>query len=123
MYASESYPGPIPSRPGPKSRVGRPAPGTAHVIVVDTGSCTDYELWRFLPPHGGTSWQAGSGAVFLLTSDKLRPASWTSADAAGLPVLAGLVRADEVKAGLINHAIRVTVPCTDNRYIWPACAF
>ncbi len=120
MYASESNPGPYPIPPGAKIEGGPASTGDRHVIVVDTGNCTDYETWSSYPHHGATSWQAGSGAVFPLGSDKLRPASWTSADAAGLPILPGLVRADEVQAGLINHAIRVTVPCTDKRYIWPA---
>jgi hypothetical protein len=120
MYASESNPGPYPIPSDAKIEGGPSSTGDRHVIVVDTGNCTDYEMWASYPEHGGTSWQAGSGAVFPLNSDQLRPASWTSADAAGLPILAGLVRADEVQAGLIDHAIRVTVPCTDNRYIWPA---
>jgi hypothetical protein len=90
------------------------------VLVVDTGNCTDYEMWAAYPQHGGKSWQAGSGAVFNLESDNLRPATWTSADAAGLPILPGLVRPDEVKAGVIDHAIRVTVPQTAERFIWPA---
>jgi hypothetical protein len=120
MYASESDPGPYPVPPDALIEGGPTSAGDRHVIVVDTGNCTDYEMWSSYPQHGGTSWQAGSGAVFPLTSNKLRPATWTSADAAGLPVLAGLVRADEVQAGLIDHAIRVTVPCTDNRFIWPA---
>src|SRR5947208_2030493 len=63
---------------------------------------------------------AGSGAIWHLASDALRPAGWTSADAAGLPILAGLVRLDEVNAGLVDHAIRVTASCTDTSYIWPA---
>ena len=77
-------------------------------------------MWAAYPEHGGASWHAGSGAVFPLESNRLRPAGWTSADAAGLPVLPGLVLASEVRAGAVDHAIRVTVPCTDNRYIWPA---
>ena len=106
--------------PGALIEGGPNSSGDRHVLVVDTGNCTDYEMWAAYPQHGGTSWQAGSGAVFPLGSDKLRPASWTSADAAGLPILPGLVRPDEVKAGVIDHAIRVTVPHTDDRFIWPA---
>jgi hypothetical protein len=87
--------------------------------MVDKATCTLYELYDARYHPGGKS-TAGSGAVWKLDSNHLRPASWTSADAAGLPILPGLVRADEVKAGLIDHAIRVTVPCTDKRYIWPA---
>ncbi|MFX5068913.1 hypothetical protein ABTC68_19970, partial [Acinetobacter baumannii] len=66
------------------------------------------------------TWQAGSGAVFDLRSNALRPAGWTSADAAGLPILPGLVRYDEVAAGEIKHAIRFTAPQTRNTYVWPA---
>ena len=66
------------------------------------------------------SWQGGSGAIFNLLSDALRPASWTSADAAGLPIFAGLVRYEEILAGAIHHAIRFTVPQTQDAYVWPA---
>ena len=119
-YASESNPGPYPVPPNALIEGGPTSSGDRHVIVVDTANCTDYEMWAAYPKNGGTSWQAGSGAVFPLESNNLRPASWTSADAAGLPILPGLVLAGEVQAGAINHAIRVTVPCTDTRYIWPA---
>jgi hypothetical protein len=118
--ASESDPGPYPIPPkaliegGPRSR------GDRHVLVVDTGTCTDYEMWKAQPVHRGASWKAGSGAVFNLGSDALRKAGNTSADAAGLPILPGLVRYDEVVAGVIDHAIRVTVGSSDARYIWPA---
>ncbi len=120
MYASESNPGPYPIPRNAQIEGGPSSTGDRHVIVVDTGNCTDYETWASYPKDGGASWQAGSGAIFPLTSNKLRPATWTSADAAGLPILPGLVRPDEVKAGVIDHAIRVTVPCTDTRFIWPA---
>ena len=120
MYASESDPGPYPVPRGALIEGGPSSSGDRHVIVLDAGNCTDYEMWAAYPKKGGTSWKAGSGAVFPLESDRLRPATWTSADAAGLPILPGLVVASEVKAGAIDHAIRVTVPCTDNRFIWPA---
>ena len=120
MYASESDPGPYPVPPSALIEGGPSSTGDRHVIVVDTGNCTDYEMYAAYPQHGGKSWHAGSGAVFPLDSDKLRPATWTSADAAGLPILAGLVLAGQVKTGAIDHAIRVTVPCTDDRFIWPA---
>ncbi|HXW78429.1 MAG TPA: hypothetical protein VEJ84_02965, partial [Acidimicrobiales bacterium] len=119
-YASESDPGPYPVPPGALIEGGPTSNGDRHVIVVDTGNCTDYEMWAARPEDGGRSWQAGSGAVFQLGSNNLRPAGWTSADAAGLPILPGLVNAAQVQAGAIDHAIRVTVPCTDTRYIWPA---
>jgi len=89
-----------------------------HALIVKRGSCTLYELfaarWNDGHPH------AGSGAIFDLDSNDLRPAGWTSADAAGLPILAGLVRWDEVKRGSIEHAIRFTVACTTDDYVWPA---
>jgi hypothetical protein len=120
MYASESNPGPYPVPPHSSIEGGANSSGDRHVIVVDTGNCTDYEMWSAYPKDGGAYWDAGSGALFSLSSDKLRPATWTSADAAGLPILPGLVRPDEVAAGVIDHAIRVTVPNTDDRFIWPA---
>lgn len=89
-----------------------------HALMVNKDTCTLFELY-------GTAWNggaptAGSGAVFDLTSNALRPAGWTSADAAGLPIFPGLVRYDEVRAGYIGHAIRFTVSCTRNAYVWPA---
>ena len=120
LYASQSdrvgYP--IPRHPliegGPRST------GDRHVLVVDTATCTDYELWDAKPIAGSANWTAGSGAVFNLRSNALRPAGWTSADAAGLAILPGLVRPEEIASGVIDHAIRVTVPETDTRFIWPA---
>ncbi|HTW07461.1 MAG TPA: hypothetical protein VME46_08125 [Acidimicrobiales bacterium] len=120
MYSSESDPGPYPVPPNALIEGGPTSSGDRHVLVLDTGNCTDYEMWAAYPKHGGASWQAGSGAVFPLESNRLRPATWTSADAAGLPILPGLVVASEVEGGAIDHAIRVTVPCTDTRFIWPA---
>ena len=119
-YASESDPGPYPVPKKAAIEGGRHSHGDRHVLVLDAGTCTDYELYAARPHHHGSSWTAGSGAVFALGSNALRPAGWTSADAAGLPILPGLVRPDEVAAGVIDHAIRVTVPETDDRYIWPA---
>ncbi len=119
-YASESDPGPYPIPKKPQIEGGPHSKGDRHVLVVDSGTCTDDELYAAYPRHGGTSWRAGSGAVFALGSDALRPAGWTSADAAGLPILPGLVRPDEVAAGVIDHAIRFTVPASDDTYIWPA---
>jgi len=119
-YASQSDPGPYPIPKKPLIEGGPRSTGDRHVLVVDSGNCTDYELFSAHSRHGGKSWHAGSGAVFPLGSDLLRPAGWTSADAAGLPILPGLVRPDEVEAGVIDHAIRVTVPASDDTYIWPA---
>jgi hypothetical protein len=80
-----------------------------------------YEMWNAVPVSGGASWSAGSGAIFNLASDSLRPAGWTSADAAGLPILPGLVRYDEVVLhGAINHALRFTCPTTRHGYVAPA---
>lgn len=119
-YASQSDPGPYPIPKNAKIEGGRASTGDRHVLTVDAGNCTDYEMWSAYPVNGGASWRAGSGAIFPLGADALRTAGWTSADAAGLPILPGLVRPDEVRAGVIDHAIRVTVPETDDRYIWPA---
>ena len=120
LYASESdrvgYP--IPTHP--RIEGGAASTGDRHVLVVDTATCTDYELYNAHPIAHSKDWRAGSGAVFRLRSNALRPAGWTSADAAGLAILPGLVRPEEVKAGVINHAIRVTVPSSDARYVWPA---
>jgi hypothetical protein len=90
------------------------------VLVLDRKHWKLYELWDAHPVAGGKSWRAGSGAIFNLKSNKLRPAGWTSADAAGLPVLPGLVRYDEVKAGRIAHALRFTVARTRRAYVAPA---
>ena len=118
QYRSESDPGPYPVPANAAVEGGPSSDGDRHVIVFDPAHCRDYELFAARPAGGG--WQAGSGAVFDLRGDALRPAGWTSADAAGLPILAGLVRYDEVAAGRIDHAIRVTVPHSRNSYVWPA---
>ena len=93
--------------------------GDRHVIIWDRDLSKSYELWN-AKPQGGNAWHAGSGAVFDLRSNTLRPDGWTSADAAGLAVLPGLVRYDEAAAGRIDHAIRITVPRSDRSYLWPA---
>lgn len=99
---------------------GRNADGDRHVIVIDKSRCKLYELYAAYPRSGGKSWRAGSGAVWSLKSNKLRPAGWTSADAAGLPIFPGLARYDEVARGEINHAIRFTAPRTRRAYVYPA---
>jgi hypothetical protein len=119
QWASESNPGPYPIPPNAPVEGGAGAGGDRHVLVVDNGSCHLYELYD-AHPNGGGSWRAGSGAVFDLRSNALRPDTWTSADAAGLPILPGLVRYDEVASGLIRHAIRFTAPQTRNAHVWPA---
>ena len=117
-YAAESDPGPYPIPPGAPVEGGQDAGGDRHVLVVQAGSCRLYELFDAHRDGGG--WRAGSGAVFDLRSNRLRPAGWTSADAAGLPILAGLVRYEEVARGRIDHAIRVTVDRSQAAYLWPA---
>jgi hypothetical protein len=118
-YDDESDAGPYPIPSKPPIEGGASSDGDRHVLVVDRGACRLYEVYSAYP-NGDGSWSAGSGAVYDLRSNRLRPAGWTSADAAGLPILAGLVRYDEVAAGRIDHAIRVTVPRSQSKYIWPA---
>lgn len=114
-YADESDPGPYPIPHG----VPREWGSDHHVIVVDRDNRLLYEVFDAEEQTDG-SWHAGSGAVFDLRSNALRPASWTSADAAGLPILPGLVRYDEVASGTITHAIRFTAPETRRAWVWPA---
>ncbi len=117
-YASESDPGPYATPLTAPIEGGSGGTGDRHVISVDTDHCILYEMWDATPL--AASWQAGSGAIFNLNSNTLRPATWTSADAAGLPIFPGLVRYDEVLTGAIRHAIRFTVPQTQQAYVWPA---
>ncbi|MFD7029561.1 hypothetical protein ACFWAR_16130 [Streptomyces sp. NPDC059917] len=98
---------------------GPASDGDRHVIVWDRALCRSYELWD-AHPRGANAWHAGSGAVFDLRDNALRPDGWTSADAAGLAVLPGLVRYDEAASGAVDHAIRMTVPRSDRSYVWPA---
>lgn len=118
-YSGESDPGPYPIPSNAPIEGGAQSTGDRHVLIVNSGTCKLYEMFAAYPQSNG-SWHAGSGAVWNLNSNALRPASWTSADAAGLSILAGLVRYDEVAAGVINHAIRFTVAVTQKAYIWPA---
>ena len=120
QYSSESDKGPYPLPKGVPIEGGYRSSGDRHVIVVDRSTCTDYELFAAYPHDGGRSWTAGSGAIFNLRSDRLRPAGWTSADAAGLPILPGLARYSDLTAGGIDHALRFTAPCTAPRYVYPA---
>jgi hypothetical protein len=117
--ADESDPGPYPIPADAPVEGGPNADGDRHVLVLDKDHRKLYELFDAHPVAGG-AWHAGSGAVFDLTSDALRPAGWTSADAAGLAILPGLVRYDEVAAGRIDHALRFTVARTRNGYVAPA---
>ncbi len=111
-YPDESDPGPYPIPSNPKIEYG----SDHHILVLDTDDCTLYEIYD--ASYSGGQWHGGSGAIWDLNSHALRPAGWTSADAAGLPMLPGLVRYDEILAGQINHALRFTVHATDS-YIWP----
>ena len=121
-YDDESDPGPYPIPPNALIEGGAHGDGDRHVLVVDTSTCRLYELYDAWPQPDG-SWEADSGAVYDLRSNALRPAGWTSADAAGLPILPGLVRYEEVAAGEIRHAIRFTAPLTRHDFVWPARHF
>jgi parallel beta-helix repeat protein len=114
-YAGESDPGPYPIPPDAPIEGG----SDRHVLVLDRDNCVLYETWNAWPQPDG-SWEAGSGAIFDLKSYALRPDTWTSADAAGLPILPGLMRYDEVASGEIRHAIRFTAESTCDGYVWPA---
>lgn len=118
QYADESDPGPYAIPLDSPIEGGSQSTGDRHAIAIDTGNCILYELYSAYPL--AASWQAGSGAIFDLMANTLRPVGWTSADAAGLPIFPGLVRYDEVAAGEIRHAIRLTVPQTLLAYVWPA---
>lgn len=121
-YASESDPGPYPIPPNaPIEGGGKRGRGDRHVLVVQEGTCVLYEMYDARRTRRG--WSAGSGAVFNLRSEALRPEGWTSADAAGLPIFPLLARYPEVAAGAIDHALRVTVPQTQRGYIHPATHF
>src|SRR6476469_2323659 len=120
-YGEESDPGPFPVPKGAPVEGGNGSEGDRHVLVVDRSSCTLYELYRaFFQGGGGAHWNADSGSRWDLRSGERRPDSWTSADAAGLPIFPGLVRYDEVAAGRLEHAIRVTFDSTRNAWVHPA---
>jgi len=119
-YADESDPGPYPVPPDAPIEGGPSSRGDRHVLLVESGSCTLFELFAARPQLQGKRWRAGSGASWDLGSNALRPAGFTSADAAGLPILPGLVRYDEVAAGAITHALRFTVSRTQRAFLWPA---
>lgn len=121
-YGDESDPGPYPVPPSAPVEGGPDADGDRHVLVLDRAACRLYELYRAFP-HPDGSWSADSAASWDLRSNALRPAGWTSADAAGLPILPGLVRYDEVASGRIAHAIRFTAPRTQRAFVWPARHF
>lgn len=114
LYEDESDPGPYPFGPGTTIESG----SDRHALMVHAGECRLYELYD--ADWNGGNPTAGSGAIWDLRSHALRPKGWTSADAAGLPILPGLVRRDEVEAGRIDHPIRMTASETDQTFLWPA---
>jgi hypothetical protein len=122
-YADESDRGPYPIPRTVRIEGGRQADGDRHALIVDRDSCRLFELFALYPRAGRPAWRAGSGAIWSLRSNRLRPAGWTSADAAGLPILPGLVRYDEVRRGRIDHAVRFTVERTRRAYVFPARHF
>jgi hypothetical protein len=119
-YGDESDPGPMPI-PANEQIEGYPNPGNGdrHVLVIDNSNCFLYELYS-ASVNGDGSWNAGSAAVWDLENDEQRPWTWTSADAAGLPIFPGLVRYDEVASGKIQHAIRFTLPQSQAAMVPPA---
>jgi hypothetical protein len=119
-YEDESDPGPYPVPPNPPIEGGPGSEGDRHILMVDSDNCLLYELF-YAYPDGRGGWTAGSGAIYDLRSNALRPEGWTSADAAGLPILPGLVRYGEVyDLQAIEHALRFTAPRTRSAYVWPA---
>lgn len=115
-YGDESDPGPYPI----PANAAREVPSDHHVLVLDSGACKLYELYNAEKNTSDNGWSADSGAIWDLKTNALRPFGWTSADAAGLPILPGLIRYEEVAAGEIRHAIRFTAPNTQKGYILPA---
>jgi hypothetical protein len=113
-YSGQSDKGPYPMPAKPRIEAG----SDRHVILVDRDHCKLFELWN--TRHTASGWRAGSGAIWDMSSNALRPDGWTSADAAGLPILPGLVRMGEVQDGLIDHALRFTAPSTCAGHIYPA---
>ena len=122
-YADESDKGPYPVPRNAPIEGGRSSDGDRHVIVVDRDACKLYELYAAYPVNGGSSWKAGSGAIWSLKSNKVRPKGWTSADAAGLPILPGLARFEDLRKGGIDHALRFTAIRTRKAFIFPARHF
>lgn len=120
-WGKESNPGPYPVPSNAPVEQGQEEGGDRHVLVVQEGSCKLFELYK--AHRAGRGWDAGSGAVFNLRSNALRPEGWTSADAAGLPIFPLVARYQEVVEGEIRHALRVTVSRTQRAYIHPATHF
>ena len=124
QYGDESDKGPYPVPPDAPIEGGPKAEGDRHVLMLDRDTMMLYELFHAFPLDGGKSWKAGSGAIFDLHTGKSRPAGWTSADAAGLPILPGLARYDEIAIRKeLRHALRFTVQKTRHAYVPPATHF
>lgn len=120
QFSNQSDPGPMPIPPdAPIEGYPNPGNGDRHVLVLDNSNCFLYELYSSYP-NGDGSWSTGSAAVWDLLSNEQRPWTWTSADAAGLPIFPGLVRYDEVTSGQIQHAIRFTLPDSRAAFVPPA---
>ena len=122
-YDDESDPGPYPIPLDAPIEGGPSSDGDRHILTLDVDNHVLYEVYDAHYDAGTGQWTAGSGAIWNLDSNALRPAGWTSADAAGLPMLPGLVRYDEVAAGEITHALRFTVDRTQRAYVYPATHF
>jgi hypothetical protein len=118
-YSDESNKGPYPIPRNVPIEGGRQSSGDRHAILIDKTHCRLYELYALYPTSGG-GWHAGSGAIWNMRSNHLRPKTWTSADAAGLPMFPGLARWAEARHASINHALRFTVPDTRKAFIYPA---
>lgn len=123
QYADDSDRGPYPIPRGVPIEGGRRSDGDRHVLLVDRDGCRLYELFAAYPTRSPRRWRAGSGAIWDLRSNALRPEGLTSADAAGLPILPGLARYDEVRAGRIDHALRFTVSRSRRAFVYPARHF
>lgn len=124
LYAHESDPGPYPIPPDAPIEGGEESVGDRHVIVLDRGACLLYELYKAYPIAGGARWEADSGAVWDLSINDSHPLGYTSADAAGLPILPGLVRYEEVvEKGRIDHALRFTTVASRIGFVLPATHF
>ena len=119
LYDDESDHALYPIPANPPIEGGASSKGDRHILIVREGECKLFEVGNAYPNTDG-SWRVGAGAIWDLKSNALRPNTWTSADAAGLPILPGLIRHDEVTAGAINHAIRFTADITQTAFIWPA---
>jgi len=123
-YPDESDAGPYPVPPNPPIEGGPDSKGDRHVLILDRDNWKLYELFAVYPTPDGKGWKAGSGAIFDVNSNALRPAGWTSADAAGLPIVPGLLRYDEVyEAKAVEHTIRFTCKRTRRAYVYPATHF